>query len=349
MLSRRSLVISVLLGSVIALPVSATAANPISIQVITGTSCVSGTGPEDVEVIATLPTPSGVERARTRTRSDDFGTWAACFRLADPTTFVNGGDKLHIQAGSRERTFNVPRIEPQVDRVRDVIAGRAAPNSSVDIVVTHRKTFNTIREYFYQVNTDGEGRYRVDTTSDFNLIGFDEIAVVNLVGNNLFGSASYAPALHVAAVNNVVFGAVNNGTRVHIRLYDSDGHAKAHSTAGPLFFGTFEVAMYMSNGAAAYPVAHDWVTSTIASDAVMRIPPSALRGSAENDTVRGRCPADAPYLLAAGMKEFYGRADGNGNVERNVGSRIDLRRGTELSLYCMYPTGDVWQDVEIAL
>jgi hypothetical protein len=348
-LSRRSLLISILLGSVIALPVTVTAANPISVQVITGVSCLNGTGPKNSEVIATLRTPSGAERGRARTRSDEFGTWATCFRLADPTTFINGGDRLQIKAGSRERSFRIPRLEPQVDRVRDVIEGRAAPNSSLDIVVTHRKTFRNERDYFYQVTANPNGRWRVDTTSDFDLIGFDEIAVVNFAGGNLFGSASYVPALQLAVANNVVFGSVNNGTRVHIRLYDGDGHAKAHSTAGPLFFGTFEVAMFKRDGSAAYPASRDWVTSTIASDAVLRIPTSELRGSAATDTIWGRCPPGAPYALSAGLKEFYGTAGADGRLQRDVGGRMDLKRGTELSLYCMFPTGDIWQDIDIAL
>ena len=348
-LSRRSVLISMLLGTVVALPVSVTAANPITVQVITGLSCVNGTGPRNAEVIATLRTPSGAERGRARTTSDAFGTWATCFRLAEPTTFINGGDRLQINAGNRERTFRIPHLEPRVDRVRDVIQGWAAPNSSVDIVVSHRKTFRNVRDFFYQVNTDANGRYRVDTTSDFNLIGFDEIAVVNLAGRNLFGSVALAPGLQLAVANNVVFGSVNNGTRVHIRLYDGDGNAKAHSTAGPLFFGTFEVAMFKRDGSAAYPLNRDWVTSTIASDAVLRIPISELRGSATTDVITGRCPPDAPYLITAGTREFYGRADGDGGVRRDASSRMNLRRGTELSLYCMYPTGDIWQDVDIAL
>jgi hypothetical protein len=53
--------------------------------------------------------------------------------------------------------------------------------------------------------------------------------------------------------------------------------------------------------------------------------------------------------VIAGLKEFYGTADADGRLQRDVSGRMDLKRGTEISLYCMFPTGDIWQDVDIAL
>jgi hypothetical protein len=322
---------------------------PINVEVIVGFSCVSGTGPPRREVIATLQTPQERVRDRLRARTDKFGFWSGCFSLFGPSTNINGGDRLLVEIGTRVRTVRIPRIEPQVDRVQDVIEGRARAHAQVDIAVTHHPDFKTSRDFFFTARANAAGYYRIDTTGTVDLIGWDDVQILVERKGDLFSSIGLVPGMIVAANSNDVSGSVNNGTDVVLRLRDRYGHLKGDATSGPVAFGSFEVSMFYDDGRALYPRSRDRLAASFASDAVMKIPSSLLRGSATEDVVSGNCPPNAPYELIAGRRSFFGTADATGAFSRDVGNRMNLKRGDLLTLYCLFPSGDVWEDIDIAL
>ncbi len=167
-------------------------------------------------------------------------------------------------------------------------------------------------------------------------------------GNDLFGALAVVPGMQVAVISNNIVGYANDGTRLRISIRDSRGISRGTVTAGPFLFGGFEVVMFKKNGQPLYPRANDTLRSTLATDASMKIPQSKLRGSADTDVVQGRCPPNAPYQLIVRGRAFNGTADAQGNLTRNVGVRINLRRGDDLTLYCQFPSGDVWEDLNVA-
>ena len=72
--------------------------------------------------------------------------------------------------------------------------------------------------------------------------------------------------------------------------------------------------------------ARDTLRATFASDEVMKIPASKLRGSPDTDTVSGRCPPDAPYQLIVRGRAFNGVSDSQGNFKRTIGAKVNVRR-----------------------
>jgi hypothetical protein len=347
---RRTFLFAILLGVAIAAPVFVAAKrSQISVEVTVGFSCVTGAGPRRSEVIVTLKSGEGAMRDRVVTRTDRFGFWGACFRLFSPSTYVNGGDQLKVKIGDDVRRIDVPRLQPQIDRVRDVIEGWSTPHSHVDIAVTHHRDFRHARDFFFSATADARGHFKIDTTGTVDLLGWDSVEVFVSRGSDLFGALAVVPGMQVAVVSNNVLGYVNDGTRLRIAIRDPDGRLRGSVTAGPFLFGGFEVVMFKKNGEALYPRANDTLRATFATDAVMKIPASRLRGSAETDTVRGRCIPNEPYQLIVRGRVFYGTADAQGNLIRNVGNKINLRRGDDLTLYCQFPSGDVWQDLNVAL
>lgn len=348
MFVRGLLMVGFVLVGALAAPAAAMAAIPISVVVITGSQCVSGTAPRNSEVVATLRTPDGHVRGRSLTESDDQGAWGVCFAGA-----INGGDSLRVVAGGRNRTIAIPRVEPQIDRVNNLIEGMAAPNTPVLAQIAHRKTLKKSALYQLDTISDGSGRYGFDTTAVFNLRGGDAVTVFTQSGNDLFGAIVLAPFIEVLQANNIVVGTANNGTDLVIELRDAHGNLKADVTAGafPLFFGIslFEVSLYDDDGSAVYPIGGDQLTATLASDAILVLPRSALVGAASTDVVSGRCMADASYALNAGIETFYGTTDATGRFTRDVSSRMNLHRGDTLSLTCLYPSGDLWTRTGIAL
>lgn len=348
MLAPRLTALAVVMLAALALPASTMAAIPISVFVITGDACVSGTGPRNAEVIATLRTPGGHIRGRFVTESDDFGGWAGCFPAS-----INGADRLRVVAGNQDRTIVVPRVEPEVDRVQDLIEGFAPPNSPVQIGISHRKTLKESQDFFFETTADGSGNYSYDTTGEVNLRGGDFVTVITDNGNDLFGAIVLAPHINVLHANNVAYGTANNGTDLVLELFDEHGALKADVTAGasPLFFGIslFQVSLFDDDGAAVYPVGGDRLTATLADDADIEIPRSYLTGAPSTDVVSGRCMPNASYALRARFETFYGKTNSTGRFTRDVGSRMNLRRGDDLLLSCLYPTGDTWTRTGVAL
>lgn len=339
---RRTLIFALALVSILALPAAVTASNPIEVTVITGDPCISGFGPADKTVTATLRTPLGGLRDRVVSQSDEFGSWFVCFGLFYPSTNINGGDRLRIVIGSRARSIEIPHLEPHINRVADVIKGLARPGALIDIAVLHRENFRNSHEFLFSTLADGTGHYAVDTTSEFNLLGGDEVTVLAEQGNDLFGATVLVPYVEIGNANNVLFGSVNRGTQLEVLLTDASAVQKANVHAGPFLFGLFEVEMYMDDGSAAYPVRGDWLTANLAIDAVLEIPRSHLRGTATDDLITGRCMPNAAYLLVARNKSFFGTTDSTGRFTRDVSNRMNLNVPDHLVLICMYPTGDTW-------
>ena len=341
MFARRLTAAAVVTLAALALPASAMAANPISVFLLTGDACVQGSGPRNADVVATLRTPNGHVRGRFLTESDDLGNWAGCFPAS-----INGKDRLRVVAGSHDRTIVVPRVEPEIDRVQDVVEGFAPANSPVQMGIVHRKSFKETAEFSFETTADGSGAYSFDTTGDVNLRGGDFVTVITQNGNDLFGAIVLAPHVNVLHANNVAVGTANNGTDLILELRDEHGALKAEVTAGasPLFFGIslFQVSLFDDDGSAVYPIGGDRLSATLADDADLEIPRSYLTGSPSTDVVSGRCMPNAPYALRARFETFYGKTNSTGRFTRNVGSRMNLRRGDELQLSCLYPTGDTW-------
>jgi hypothetical protein len=321
----------------------------ITVEVSVGFSCVTGSGPKRSEVIATLKSSQGDVRDRVLTRTDKFGFWGACFRLFSPSTYINGGDQLKIKIGDEVRRIDVPLLQPHIDRASDIIRGWSFPNSQVDISVAHHRDFRHVKNYFFSARADANGRYKIDTTDKFDLIGWDSVEVFVGRGADLYGAVAVVPGMQVAVISNDVVGYVNDGTRLRISIRDQHGDLRGAVTAGPFLFGGFEVVMFNKDGNPLYPRANDTLRATLASDAVMKVPASKLRGSAETDTISGRCPPNAPYQLIVRGRAFNGTSDGQGNFKRSVGARVNVRRGDDLTLYCQFPSGDVWEDLNVAL
>jgi hypothetical protein len=345
--SRRLLIAGLITVAALAAPTAAMAAAPLSVVVVTGSQCVFGTAPKNNEVVATLKTPGGHLRGRVITASDQFGDWSACF--SGP---INGGDSLRVVAGTKDRTIVVPRVEPQIDRVANVIEGSAPPNSLVLAEVVHLKTLKKTSTFQFDTMSNGSGHYSFDTTGTVNLRGNDAVTIFTQRGNDIFGAFVIAPFVSVQDANNLVVGNANNGTHLTLELRNSHGGLKANVTAGglPLFFGIslFQVALYDDDGSAAYPIAGDVQTATLASDAVLTMPNSSLNGDADTDIVTGRCMPNVNFSLAAGFEFFYGKTDATGHFTRDVSSKTNLHRGDRVALTCLYPSGDTWARETVA-
>ena len=348
---RRLLLVLVLLSAVVGFPLAAQAGTPFGVAVGLFGSCVFGVGPAKTPITATLRTPKPKIRARDRFRvkTDSDGYFVGCFDVP-----IHGGNSLKFVFAGKEKILQVPRMWPTIDRVEDTVTGRAQPGTDVTIVIDHRKSFKARVQATYVVTADSSGHYALDTTADINLRGFDIVTAIIFEGNNQFVANAYVPGMIVGRANSDVTLVANLGD-VSVHLANRHGSWKATATAGHITNGIYFATFFDGAGAPAYPLARDVVTSDLATDAHLRMPVGNLTGNARRDMVTGRCPPNARYELdiinlnEASFEAFFGKADGSGNIVRDVGNRMNLKRGDELTLRCLYPTGDEWWDRDVAL
>ncbi len=329
----------------VALPLPALADTiPISVTVSVGADCLlAGTGPADKPVTATLRTNRGHVRGAFRAHTAADGAFGGCFPV-----LINGGDSIRVKVGGQVKLVDVPRITPRSNRETDVVTIFGPPNSQIDVVVQHRLNLKDYEAHWYTVTTDGNGNYVLDVSADVDLKGFDFVGVRYITNGDTFFAYGPVPGIVAYHADNYVSGQTNNGTNVKVTLADAHGNVKALATAGPVHFGEYEVSLFKANGHAAYPLAGDWLSADFATDAKIQIPVGALLANPSTDVVSGRCPANAKWRLEVYNDTidefFFGQVGASGEFARYIGSRVDLAKGDQVELHCLYPTGDEWVD-----
>jgi len=307
---------------------------------------VQGTGgPPESIVVGTLRTADGHLRARFRTLSDAAGMWQGCFNPFDPIegpTYVNQGDRLTIEAGSLERLVTIPPVNPMIDRVADTVRGHTKPNSKVVITVFSGG------ETEYTIDTDETGKFFVDTSSMADIRGGDYLWVYTYDQGDEYRVITVAPYIAFWHGNEQVTGYGKPG-RMAVSLTDADGNLKG-TAALRLANSFFRVPLVDDHGLPVYPLGGDWMIGNFASDARLRVPFSQLTASAADNTVTGRCMANAPFVLVInGFRTFQGTTDSTGRFFRDLSGKMNIRRGHELRLRCDYKTGDVFLRAGLAL
>lgn len=303
-------------------------------QLDLGDPCFSGHGHEDARHSVSLLTPDGHIRDQlvVRSRGDRF---RACFALD-----MNPNDRLRVRSQGDRRTFRIPDIKPFVDRTTDKVKGRAPAGTEVMLMLADDN------DLVRTVVADDDGWYRTDFTSKWDIRGTDPvIARWQHEGDEVL-AVQITPFVIFNLVDDVVHGAANRGADVSIELLNRDGLPRGDARGEPDQGGQFETFFRDPAGTPVYPRRGDRIVApAIASDVDLLVPAMSIRPDLEADVVRARCAPDARFFMLiqeeVNVLLLHGRADGTGRLEKFVGDRLDIRRGTNITLQCQYPTGDV--------
>ncbi len=311
-----------------------------------------GWGPPNTELKVTLRGEDGGFQGRFVTTTDGNGFWEGEFWSP-----INPGDRLIATDGSTSRTFIVPMISYQINRVTDVISGRAPKNSSVWVEVYGcQQPFNpedcdTVWED--ERSTNAKGRFSADTTGGYDIRGNDWVGVYweNSDGDEVFRELP-APALNVIVNNNVVFGHSVPRTAVSVWLFDSQGRQRESVRDWAETGEGYYEASFQRNERPVNIRGGDIVRSNVASDSQWKIIDSNGSFNTGNDTVSGRCFKNKLYMVFSehpnGNSSFTtGFADNNGNFTVNVmtADGFDLQSDDIVDIGCANPQGDVQETI----
>jgi hypothetical protein len=268
---------------------------------------------------------------------------------------IEAGDRITASFGSVHRTFIVPALHANANRVSDVVRGYGPPASSLKVTLARCQVPGSDCSATTErtVPTDAMGRFSTTYAADDPRGG--DYAYVNWTGPMLDTIAQYVyfPYVRVWIGRSYLDGQGKLDGSVTTTLTSAAGavRGKARSTPDHAF-GTFTGIFATSNGQVAYVRATDRVSSTVASDASFTVPQITVAGHAATGMVSGRCLPNRTVLVAANDPTFtrvpysastttMAGADGSFSADMAAGGTgFVLTAGDRVDATCSTPAGD---------
>lgn len=338
--------IAALLAMVL-LPAGASAAADITFNLAIGDRCVYGTKPAGGTLTLTLFSPNGTQRAKGSDASGDE-RWRVCLKVAP-----RPGDRLRAVRGSQRRTVTVPTVTATLDRVSDVLGGRAPAGRSLNVLAQHCSLLGECDDPVKRtIKADGRGRYRTDLTSRVDVRGSDVAAVsFTTSAGDVFGRYATAPLVVVSGKGYVAVMCAGGADRTVV-LRRADGTERARAAfPGPQPCDTDVFARIdrrlARRGEAVSPNAGNVVRSDIASDA--RFVWRGIALELVGDTFQGSCLRNAPFLVMmsrvdGGLTYVDALVEGvtgdDGGFSEAVKPGTEIASGARIRLACETPRGD---------
>ena len=284
-----------------------------------------------------LTSPEGIERGSRRIRSNKAGSFKGCFDAG-----VDVGNILGAHTQSLSRRWQVPDITVHVDRANDTVTGRAPAGAALHVELRRGGNgFLPKGSGSADGLADLHGRYTMDLAPALDIgagmvgyltarIGADE---VDTVGNALWVVTQQGQPN--------VYGFA--GGPLHFELRGSGGLVRATADApGNNQDHLYMVLLLDRQGQLVYPRPGDHLLVSGTDHANLLIPDGSLNGRVGTHTVYGRCMPGVDFDLW-GPGEFVGSTDALGRFQKTMPSGHPIRRGELLSLFCHYPSGDIYQ------
>jgi hypothetical protein len=323
----------------VAAPVQAAAAAstpPITISVGIGDPCFHGTGPASAVIRLRLTSPERIERGNRRVRSNEAGGFKGCFDVG-----VDSGNILGAHTHNVARRWQVPDVTVHVDRVTDTVRGRAPAGSALHAEV--RRGGNGFEPDGHG-SGDGtaaaNGRYALDMSSQMD-IGAGMVGYLTAqTGGDRVAAVGVALWLVTQQGQANLYGDASDP--LHIELRAADGHVRATvdvvTGSGEYRYLALLLDAY---GQPVYPAPGDRIVVRGVADADLRIPVGAANGRVGTDVLYGRCMPNVAFDLW-GRGQHKGTTNAHGRFSMALPGR-PIRRGDGVSLFCHYPSGDIYQ------
>lgn len=312
-------------------------------------SCVDGYGPPSTAFSLKVTDPDGKPMQMKAGNTDSNGLFDICFKRE-----IDAGDTLYANDGLNHRTFKVPFLTASINRVSDVVRGRAPAGKTLGITGYHNPGLICCGFSFPQVTVkaDKTGHFRRDLSSTVDLLGNDFVDVEYATpAGDIIHRTGYAPYFSVTVGDLSIGGIVTRGALVSFTERGKTGTLKGSARAiGQTSNGMFTTKLTNGFGAAVFVRTGDVATASFASDAKITVPPMALTGTQSTDVVSGKCRPSVPFLAYASNAVGNGysyqggttAADGTLSADMSSGqyASFDLQSGDIIRLTCKSPAGD---------
>lgn len=331
----RAVVAATLAVAVLA-PGPALADGPLNMELRLGSRCVTGHKPTDQPVKVKLLRRDGRALETRQDASTDF-EWRICFRDHVPAA----GNRIRLTNGAFVRTVSVPDLTAALDRVTNVVRGRAPAGRTVDLVYGACDSEGVCAKVLPgPVTANSHGRYRKDLSRSIDIDGSDIVrAIYTNSGGDRFYREGRAPYMTITGPNRFKLSCLPAGTTI-LRLLSPTGALRAsktfHATRGcRTVSGTFR-----RNGHAVNIHTGDRIRSDFASDARMTWPSPFVAASGYDYS--GRCLPNVDWHLTIidgdSTATYSGQTDADGRFSQ-MGYQL-IAPGAALRLTCESIRGD---------
>ena len=285
----RIVLATTLMLALLAAPGVAQAGPPaFTFDVTIGSSCARGTGPASSTIELTLLDRDDVVIDTETVTSDGSGNWftSECFWFN-----LHGTDKIRAAVGPSSRTFQIPDITINVNRVTDVVNGRAPTSGTFHLYTTLCYAYDCSDGPNVNVNVASNGTYSRDFTALHNLNGGDRAfgRWTSPSGDEVDSQTRTFSYLSLAIADDNINGEGKPGQTVTVNLKTAGGTLLGSGTDTLAQRRPFiSLDLRTSSGLAAYPRTGHKVTSNLTSDANLTVPSITLTMT-DADTVSGHC------------------------------------------------------------
>jgi hypothetical protein len=313
----------------------AAAGTPLTFDLQIASPCLRGTAPagQHIELVHKGPNGSVLEFASAK--AGGLGRFQTCFNR-----WIQGGDIIVGRVAGSQRRFVVPSLTVDVDRAGNIVSGDGPAGAALHIDV--RMGPNGFLPHGHaeaDATPDQHGHYAVDFSAQLD-IGAGMVASLEATLNgDKVRAYGYALWIVTQRGQSNLYGFAKALTRIEVR--GPDGHLRAEADTGPLS-GQYLVLLVDSLGQPVYLRPGDRIVAPGIADADLLIPAGRLNGDPATDTAYGRCMPNAPFDLWAGG-QFTGTTNPSGAFRMDLTGKAHLPLGKLESLFCHYPTGDVYQ------
>ena len=329
-------------------PAGVRAVAPITFEVRLLSYCVSGNGPASASITVSLRSTDGDLKGRRTIDTNSLGRWSTCFsQLVFPT------DRLLGNNGSTTRTFIVPNVTMTINRVSDVISGKAPANSQVQLTTWDCQSYTGCGSPV-EVNrpTSSTGAYSHDFTAAQNIRGKDNALVAwTSPTDDVVTLARQTPYFGVGFRNHWFWGSGQPHALASLALRNSAGTLLSTGRDYVDRNGYFSGSFADSAGNPLVTSAGNKVTASIASDAIMTIKNMMVDADAATDTISAVCFPNRPFYVEAEQSSspyerttVYGTANSSGLVtaDMTTGDNVgfDLASGHDFYIQCRNAKGD---------
>ena len=329
-------------------PAAAIAGAPITFEVRLLGYCVFGNGPASTSITVSLRSKDDDLKGRRTVEVNSSGRWNTCFwQSVFPTDRLIGND------GVTTRTFIVPNVTMTINRVSDVVSGKAPANSQVLLTTWDCQTYaGCASPLDVNKSTSSTGAFAHDFTAARNIRGYDDVqATWTSPADDLVTRTQRAPYFGVGFRNYWFWGNGQPHALATLTLRNSAGTILSTGRDYVDRSGYFSGSFADSAGDPVLPSAGNRVAASIASDASMTIKNMMVTANAGTDTISAVCFPNRPFYVEAqetsspyARSTVYGTANSSGIVNADMAAGdppgYDLQSGDDFYIECRNGKGD---------
>ena len=340
-------------------PGVAAAPRPLTVSVSIGDTCVYGQARKNSFVKVIVRDPAGNVLLRGVGDTAAYGQWSVC-GYGYP---IQAGDKIKalvIETG-QSRTFTVPRLTIDTDRVAETVSGKAPAGSMVSIeVATPGASSVGLPEYdmIESVVAGGGGAYSFDFSTDgIDLIGGATASATwtTAGGNVQVLRQTSVPGLSVAIGSAQFGGAFKPNAHLGIVVTHGVNQVATGDAIGDSFYGGQISGQFVDADTEPYAIrTGDWIAAPgLGSDGTFQVP--AIDGTANlaTEQVSGTCFANGLYIVLVTGPDYldfgytFGTAGPSGGFTADLSGQLNIKKGFSVQIGCYTANADLVADTFI--